>query len=478
MGSLVLMGSGELSPSMVEVHKALLHAKGPGASAVFIDTPAGFQPNVDDISRRAQDYFSTRVGRPLEVASLKSRKDMETLQGRHALKLMASADYLLMGPGSPTYAARQWIGSPVPEILRSRIHDGAVVAAASAAALTVGWKTLPVYEIYKVGMDLHWADGMDLLGPWGFRLVVVPHWNNAEGGTHDTRFCYMGEERFRILERLLPWDAIVVGIDEHTALVVDFARNRAEVRGLGTVTLRKPPGPGSPIMPASTESGTPPALSLGDAIAQARGPALSERVGEKGAVPGMERIFRTGETFPLDLLRDFSTAAAPTQDLKEPLASPWARDDEPPAGRDEPTPEPEGSAAPSEEDFWGEVRRLESAFEQGLEDRLPENAARGLLELDRLLWDALRHGAAPEDLSQGRELFREWIVLAAQRLPLSPRDTHAVLSPLVDDLVRLRGRLREKRLWDAADAVRSLLASYGVVVEDTPTGSRWRWTHE
>ena len=23
--------------------------------------------------------------------------------------------------------------------------------------------------------------------------IVIPHWNNAEGGTHGTRFCFMGE---------------------------------------------------------------------------------------------------------------------------------------------------------------------------------------------------------------------------------------------------------------------------------------------
>ena len=49
------------------------------------------------------------------------------------------------------------------------------------------------YEIYKVGVDPFWAEGMDILGQLGLPLVVVPHWNNAEGGTFDTRFCFMGE---------------------------------------------------------------------------------------------------------------------------------------------------------------------------------------------------------------------------------------------------------------------------------------------
>ena len=73
---------------------------------------------------------------------------------------------------------------------------------ASAAALTLGVVTIPVYEIYKVGDDPTWLPGLDLLGPaTGLRAAVVPHYDNAEGGNHDTRFCYIGERRLRMLER-------------------------------------------------------------------------------------------------------------------------------------------------------------------------------------------------------------------------------------------------------------------------------------
>ena len=76
---------------------------------------------------------------------------------------------------------------------------------ASAAALTLGVATIPVYEIYKVGEDPHWLEGLDLLGPaTGLRAAVVPHYDNAEGGNHDTRFCYMGERRLQALEAALP----------------------------------------------------------------------------------------------------------------------------------------------------------------------------------------------------------------------------------------------------------------------------------
>jgi len=75
---------------------------------------------------------------------------------------------------------------------------------ASAAALTLGRYTIPVYEIYKVGEAPRWLEGLDLLTPIGLPVAVVPHYDNAEGGNHDTRFCYLGEHRLRMLEDELP----------------------------------------------------------------------------------------------------------------------------------------------------------------------------------------------------------------------------------------------------------------------------------
>ena len=58
-----------------------------------------------------------------------------------------------------------------------------------------------MYEIYKVGEDLGWKAGLNLLGPFGRSVAIVPHWNNHEGGEElDTSHSFMGQERF---ERLL-----------------------------------------------------------------------------------------------------------------------------------------------------------------------------------------------------------------------------------------------------------------------------------
>ncbi len=237
-GKIVLMGSGELTASMVEVHKKLLHLLGASARAVFLDTPAGFQLNADQIADKAIEYFRHHVGHSLAIASYKCHETAGDYERAQAGRTLRQADFVLIGPGSPTYALRQWQPSPVPDLLADCVDRGGTLVAASAAALTVGRFTLPVYEIYKVGQELHWVDGLDLLARFGFDLVVVPHWNNAEGGNHDTRFCFMGGQRFDALEAMLPEPRPVLGLDEHTACILDLATSRAEVRGIGTITLR------------------------------------------------------------------------------------------------------------------------------------------------------------------------------------------------------------------------------------------------
>jgi peptidase E len=238
-GIIVIMGSGETTDSMVRVHRYLLDRLPSPVKAAFLDTPAGFQMNADDLYDKAKDYFQKRLNQPIERVTFKSSKQISPFDAEKAYKTLRSSGYIFVGPGSPTYALKNWKSTPVCQILCEQIQAGGCFVAASAAALTLGRFTLPVYEIYKVGEDLFWADGLDLLGRFGLHLVVIPHWNNAEGGTHDTRFCYMGETRLLRLEEMLPPEVSILGVDEHTAGILDFQAGQFLVKGVGTVTIRR-----------------------------------------------------------------------------------------------------------------------------------------------------------------------------------------------------------------------------------------------
>ena len=105
---------------------------------------------------------------------------------------------MFAGAGSPTYAARHLANSRLWQAVGAWLEDGATLALASAMALAVSKHTLPVYEIFKVGEELSWANrGWTCSASLGLDLTVVPHWNNNEGGQKlDTSHCYMGEIRF------------------------------------------------------------------------------------------------------------------------------------------------------------------------------------------------------------------------------------------------------------------------------------------
>jgi cyanophycinase-like exopeptidase len=232
------MGSGEMTESMGKVYRAILSRIVGEPRAVFLDTPAGFQLNADEISQRAVEYFRERLGIPLAVASFKERSALSPEQLDFNLHLIGQSRLIFAGPGSPTYAVRQWKDHAIWQACAARVRQGAHLMMASAAVIAMSRHTLPVYEIYKVGEAPRWVDGLDLFGPYGLNLVLMPHWNNAEGGTHDTRFCFMGEPRLLALEQQLPPEAVILGLDEHTACIVDLHERTCAVMGPGGATVR------------------------------------------------------------------------------------------------------------------------------------------------------------------------------------------------------------------------------------------------
>ncbi len=409
-GMIVLMGSGELTATMVEVHKELLRQFGAAAKAVFLDTPAGFQLNVDQISQKAREYFQTHIGQSLAIASFKSNDTISPFEAEQALQTLRNADFVLIGPGSPTYAVQQWQQSAIPQILTGRIREGGCLVAASAAALTVGRFTLPVYEIYKVGQDLHWVDGMDILKDFGFNLVVIPHWNNAEGGTHDTRFCFMGEPRFGQLVSLLPEDVTVLGLDEHTACILDFENDEAVIKGIGQVTLQH---------------------------------------------AGHQIVFKTGDRFSLDVLRgkDRGGNWQPTSLVPEVS---------------------ETDSAVEADAFWDQIHRLETVFYEGLETHAARKTTNALLELDRMIWKAQQDLENEEFIIQARDTLRELIAVLGTRLAAAPLSETDCLAPLVQQLLGVRENFRQQKQFEEADAIRDSLQRANIIIEDTETGSRWR----
>ena len=242
-GLIALFGSGETAPAGRGVHEYLFRRMRAPIRVAVLETPAGFQPNSAWVAGRLAEFIQERLQNyhpQVTVIPARRRDGPFSTDDPQLTAPLLQANYIFMGPGSPTYAVRHLARTRAWQRIVARQRRGAVLAFASAMAIAASAHALPVYEIYKVGEDPHWQAGLDLLGPYGLELAIVTHWDNQEGGANlDTRYGFMGQERMRALEAMLPPSATLLGIDEHTAVVLDLAAGEARVMGRSGVVVRR-----------------------------------------------------------------------------------------------------------------------------------------------------------------------------------------------------------------------------------------------
>lgn len=229
-GTISILGSGETAPGMVRVHRELLSLLD-NVRAIALEAPFGFQENVPQLTEKIVDYFQTSLHVSIQPSTFTSFDRASELERESFRQLVRSANYVFAGPGSPSYAMRQWGPVGLAGELQRVLELGGVVCFSSAAALTLGAFTAPIYEIYKVGDAPCWIPGLNVLEVAGLNCVVIPHFDNAEGGNHDTRFCYLGESRLVLLESQLAAGTGTLGVDEHTAAIIDVGADTITVKG-------------------------------------------------------------------------------------------------------------------------------------------------------------------------------------------------------------------------------------------------------
>ncbi len=418
---LAIMGSGETAPTMKGPHRAIFERLGPDADAVLLDTPFGFQENAPILASKAIEYFRDAIGRQVEAAGLTRTDSGDTVAIERGVSKVRSADWVFAGPGSPTFALDQWKNTPVPGAIADKLRSGGAVVFSSAAALTLGRATVPVYEIYKVGVDPYWLDGLDVLTEVGLDVAVIPHYDNAEGGNHDTRFCYLGERRLAMLEPELPDGCFVLGIDEHTGVVMDLDADTAEIVGKGAVTLRR---------------------------------------------NGESVRLESGQTIPIDTLRAGPTststsAAAPASDLG---LTP---------GQSE-SGKARGATTADVVDSLATAAKLhEATFDAALDTRDADGAVAALLELESAIVEWSRDTLQSDDIDRARAALRSMIVRLGAAATEGVRDVREVVGPVVEAALAARVVARSEKAFAVSDAIRDQLTAAGIEVRDTPDGAEW-----
>ena len=414
---LAIMGSGETAPTMVTTHRRLTSLLPSPVKAVVLDTPYGFQENAPELATKAVEYFKTSINVDLVVAGLVRLHDThiaaDPVAIERGLRALSDADYIFAGPGSPTYALRQWAGSSVARIIIDKLNNGGIVTFASAAALTLGKATVPVYEVYKVGQDVQALDGLDILAAIGINAAVIPHYDNTEGANHDTRFCYLGEARLQMFESLLDEDTYVLGVDEHTGLVIDLDAATASVVGNSNVTIR-----------LRTES----------------------------------FVYPTGSVIPLSLLQSPSSLLTGSGEVSSSHSI---------------APSPVAPAAPQANSLDAVLDESIQQFDQAMQQRDALAAARAALSLEQAMQDWSIDTLQSDVLVRSRSALRSMISQLGDAAIGGVRDPREVVAPYIEAMLSVRATVRAEKRFDLSDVIRDVFASLNIEVRDTPAGAEW-----
>jgi hypothetical protein len=275
-----------------------------------------------------------------------------------------------------------------------------------------------VYEVYKVGQDVQRLDGLDVLSAIGINAAVIPHYDNAEGGNHDTRFCYLGETRLRMFEKMLDDDTYVLGIDEHTGLVIDLDASVAKVVGNGTVTLR-----------LREDSFT----------------------------------YETGSTIPLSVLQDpweLLTADGNTKGAQDVGTSDVRSQSTSRSG------EHPGSLA-------AELDLRQQEFEDAMTARDADGAVRACLALEQAIHDWSADTLQGDIADKARAAVRSMISALGDAAIGGVRNPRDVVAPYVEAMLAIRATVRAEKRYDLSDVIRDAFVNIGIEVRDTATGVEW-----
>jgi len=137
------------------------------------------------------------------------------------------------------------------------------------------------------------------------------------------------------------------------------------------------------------------------------------------------------------------------------------------------------SAEGASEEIKNLLNNQMSASRQGFLDSMDDDfntagALAHIYDLVRTINQSRDAGATSEELKAAQELFNDLTGVLGLRLA-EPKEKGGQADVFIDLLVEVRTELRNLKQWELADSIRIRLAEMGVVIEDSKSGSTWRW---
>jgi len=196
-GRLALVGSGEYLPVMDEIEAWLLHDRPPR----YVQLATAAAPEGDRVLDRWHELgarAAERQGVEQVIVDVRTRVDAD--DAAHA-QAIAGAGLIYLSGGNPGHLARTLRGTRVWTAIVDEWRAGASLAGCSAGAMALGGY-VPDFRHPKRGG----TDGLGVIPD----IRVLPHFDKYSRMIPDFA-----------LRPLVTADAVVVGVDEDTALVAE-----------------------------------------------------------------------------------------------------------------------------------------------------------------------------------------------------------------------------------------------------------------
>jgi cysteinyl-tRNA synthetase len=122
-----------------------------------------------------------------------------------------------------------------------------------------------------------------------------------------------------------------------------------------------------------------------------------------------------------------------------------------------------------------QVEITQKGFHDSMDEDFNTAGALGyLFDLARMINQARSEGATAKELASAQDIFKELTGVLGLKLEASEKAASSA-DAFIDLLLDLRQELRAKKEYQLSDRIRDDLADLGVIIEDTPQGSSWRW---
>ncbi len=221
-GRLMLCGSGEFTPAMNEIDRAILSGIDVSKPRVaIVPTAAGLEDTPRGWTEMGMEHFRGLGAEGFPVMVL-NRTDAHDARWSDAI---ASADWIYFSGGKPGYLVETLEGTPFWSAVLARHGSGAVLAGSSAGAMMLGTQTIVPEDLDENGVPRRvWLrKGLGLLPG----IFIAPH------------FDAIPEDLWLGWIDVWPDGHRMLGIDEDTALIQEA--DGWSVRGKGrALTFRSP----------------------------------------------------------------------------------------------------------------------------------------------------------------------------------------------------------------------------------------------